>query len=163
MEDPPTSDPTGQSNPASVLLAAMQESSFAGPLPHPELLKGYEEVCPGAAQRIIAMAETQSTHRRKIEQQISSAAVEEMRLQFTENRRGQIFAICVSLAFLLAGVYVIVSGHPWPGAVIGGVGGGGVGLPAIVAAFLRRSPPSGDTEPHIATAPTTRRSNKRKH
>lgn len=63
------------------------ESTFAGPLPPPGLLIGYKDVCPGAAQRIIGMAESQGTHRRQIEEKMSSGTIEGMRLQFKENRR----------------------------------------------------------------------------
>src|SRR5258708_15838791 len=141
MADPPQrtiprTTTTGQSPHAEVLAVSM-ESSFAGPLPPPGLLKGYEEVCPGAAQRIFAMSESQGTHRRAIENKMSDAAVEEMRLQFKENRRGQYCAVSVAFTFLAAGVYVAISGHPWPGALLGGLGGGGIGLHAIVRAFLR--------------------------
>lgn len=41
--------------------------SFSGPLPHPDLLAGYEDVLPGAAERIIAMAENQAAHRIHLE------------------------------------------------------------------------------------------------
>lgn len=34
-------------------------SSFRGPLPHPDLYGGYENVLPGSAERILAMAEYQ--------------------------------------------------------------------------------------------------------
>lgn len=33
------------------------EESFEGPLPHPSILKGYEVVLPGSADRIIKMTE----------------------------------------------------------------------------------------------------------
>jgi uncharacterized membrane protein len=32
-------------------------ASFQGPLPPPSILRGYDEITPGAAERIIAMAE----------------------------------------------------------------------------------------------------------
>jgi uncharacterized membrane protein len=102
-------------------------------------LQGYEDVCPGSALRIIAMAEAQGDHRRSIENKMSSASVEEMQLQFRENRRGQVCAVLVSIGFVFGGVYVAVNGHPWPGALLGGVGGGGAGLIAIIRAFLNRS------------------------
>ena len=37
-------------------------ASFSGPLPPPELLKQYDEVVPGAADRIISMAEAEQAH-----------------------------------------------------------------------------------------------------
>lgn len=118
------------------------EASFTGPLPPPGLLRSYEDACPGAAQRLIAMAEEQGTHRRRLEEKMANAGEAAMKLQFTENKRGQISAVAVAFAFLIAGVWVVVSGHAWPGAVLG-LGGGGVGLAPIINAFLRRRGESG--------------------
>jgi len=36
---------------------------FAGPLPHPSVLAGYDDVVPGSAERILRMAEKQLEHR----------------------------------------------------------------------------------------------------
>jgi len=41
--------------------------SFSGPLPPPEILRKFDEVVPGAAERIIKMAEDQSIHRKELE------------------------------------------------------------------------------------------------
>ncbi len=41
--------------------------AFIGPLPHPVILEQYEKICPGAAERILKMAEEQSNHRRTLE------------------------------------------------------------------------------------------------
>src|SRR5687768_10547088 len=43
--------------------------SWQGPLPPPEALRLYDEALPGAADRIIAMTEKQSTHRQALEAQ----------------------------------------------------------------------------------------------
>lgn len=40
---------------------------FSGPLPSPDILAGYEKTFPGAAERIISMAEAQAAHRQRIE------------------------------------------------------------------------------------------------
>lgn len=45
-------------------------TSFSGPIPPPALLSGYEEICKGAADRIIKMAEGQMSHRHKIEKRV---------------------------------------------------------------------------------------------
>lgn len=170
MADPTKANPTdptpsGQSPSAKLLAAKLEvsrESSFIGPLPPPSLLKGYEEVCPGAAKQIIEMAQAQSAHRRQTENDMHAAMVEDMRRSYQENRRGQICAVIVVLAFLVAGVYVAVSGHPWPGALLGGLGGGGVGLQTIINAFLRRhSELSGDEKPK-APVPSPRSSKRQK-
>jgi uncharacterized membrane protein len=44
--------------------------SYEGPIPHPSIIKGYEDVLPGAADRILKMAEGQSLHRRKLESRV---------------------------------------------------------------------------------------------
>lgn len=108
--------------------------AFIGPIPPPQILEGYERVCPGAASRIIEMAEQQGSNRRLIEQSLAASSQEEMRLGFREARTGQFCAVIVALAFIVAGAYVAITGHPWPGALLGG---GGVGLQALVATFVR--------------------------
>ena len=40
---------------------------YAGSLPHPAIIQGYEQVLSGAAGRILAMAEKQQTHRQGLE------------------------------------------------------------------------------------------------
>lgn len=108
--------------------------AFTGPIPPPQILEGYERVCPGAASRIIEMAEQQGSNRRLIEQSLAASSQDEMRLEFKEARMGQLCAVIVALAFIVAGVLVATQGHPWPGAALGG---GGVGLQALVATFVR--------------------------
>lgn len=169
MSDPQTPNPkpiaSGQSRIADTVLVSTMESTFAGPLPSPSLLQGYENACPGSALRIIAMAEAQGNHRRQIEDKMSSATVEEMRLQFAENRRGQICAVLVSVGFIVGGVYVAINGHPWPGALLGGIGGGGTGLIAIVRAFLNRKEDPGDgrkpPEKAVSVRPPAKKRGKR--
>jgi uncharacterized membrane protein len=52
-------------------IAVRQEisASFSGPLPHPDLLKKYNEIIPGLAEAIVDMAQKQQAHRFKIEEQ----------------------------------------------------------------------------------------------
>ncbi|MEI6533555.1 MAG: DUF2335 domain-containing protein [Candidatus Roizmanbacteria bacterium] len=53
--------------PASAII---ESTYFAGPLPHPYILKKYEEILPGCADRIIKMAEDQSKHRMGLEKEV---------------------------------------------------------------------------------------------
>lgn len=74
--------------------------SFSGPIPHPSILKGYEQIVPGSADRIITMAETQQEHRMELEKMAVSG-------QLSSNKRGQIFAfivffVCIGVGVLLA-------------------------------------------------------------
>ena len=43
--------------------------AFVGPVPPPDLLRQYEEISPGFADRLIQMAEAQQNHRHQLEQQ----------------------------------------------------------------------------------------------
>ncbi len=49
----------------AVTSRQVEVSEFtAGPLPHPELYGGYEQVLPGSADRIVGMAEDEGRQRR---------------------------------------------------------------------------------------------------
>ena len=48
-------------------VARVIQSEFRGPIPPPEIISGYEAIIPGAADRILAMAEKQSQHRQEME------------------------------------------------------------------------------------------------
>lgn len=50
---------------AAVIHAQME---FSGPLPPPQILGQYDEVLPGAAERILRMAEKQQDHRIGVDQ-----------------------------------------------------------------------------------------------
>jgi len=50
-------------------------TAFQGPLPSPEILQGFENVLPGAAERIITMAEKEQANRHNIEQKLSIASI----------------------------------------------------------------------------------------
>lgn len=53
-----------------VVIQAIRQESFSGPIPHPELLQKYDEVKPGFAERIISMAERQLDHRINCEDKV---------------------------------------------------------------------------------------------
>lgn len=101
------------------------------PFPPPELLRGYEQVCPGGADRIIRIAEAEGGHRRQMEQNEFAAQVESMRRGYREGRLGQIFAFSIATIFLVGGSYVATHGQPWAGRVFGSVG-----IASIVSTFI---------------------------
>lgn len=79
-----------------------RQVSFAGPLPPPEVFSAYENALPGAADRILAMAEKQSSHRQEIE----GKALESSSRQGT---LGQVFAFILSLVVIIIGGFLIYS------------------------------------------------------
>ena len=144
---PPTNQPPPPGKQPG--YSTISVAAFSGPLPHPEILHGYEAVCPGAAHRIIEIAESQSAHRRQMEVKELEAQIESMRLQFHEARRGQVFAFCVSALFTVCGALVVIYGHPWPGTIFGSMGIGG-----IVTTFIRGR--AGKSEPQPQQQPPPR-------
>ena len=42
-------------------------STYSGPLPHPDILRQFDDVLPGSAERIFSQFEAQSAHRRSLE------------------------------------------------------------------------------------------------
>lgn len=84
------------------VIARMKFSSmhYSGPIPSPDLLKGFEEVCSGSADRIITMAEKQSEHRRNIENKVVDS-------QIRDSKRGMIFGFIISVVGIIGGLFLI--------------------------------------------------------
>lgn len=85
----------------------------SGPLPPAKELAEYDEILPGAADRIIAMAERQAEHRQTLE----AFAVR------AEDRRswgGLIAGGIVAVGFLVGAVVLGLNDQPWLGGVLGG-------------------------------------------
>src|SRR6266487_6387560 len=97
MPEPHALKKPDNKNQATHLLASVhRESIFLGPLPPPEALAKYEEVLPGAADRIITMAEKQVGHRQKLESKVVGSNT------FNE-RLGMILAFIVVISLMSFG------------------------------------------------------------
>src|SRR5690349_12341887 len=83
-------------------------TSFSGPLPPPQILEEYDRIAPGSAGRIIAMAEKQADHRRRMETQIVSSDI-------TNSRVGLICGLVIGLGGLVAATIIAVKGNPQAG------------------------------------------------
>ncbi|MDR2580086.1 MAG: DUF2335 domain-containing protein [Fibromonadaceae bacterium] len=71
----------------------IQSIAYYGPLPTATEFSGYEQVLPGAAGRILALAEKEAEHRRKNENKLLEESV-------SLSRKGQIFAFIIALVSL---------------------------------------------------------------
>ena len=71
---------------------------FYGPLPPPSILKQYDAISPGFADRIIAMAEKEQHHRHSVMDQ-------ELHYNAEERKFGRRIALCFGLSLLIAGCY----------------------------------------------------------
>ena len=124
-------------------LIARRASAFSGPLPPPEILKEYNEVAPGLAERIVAMAEKEAAHRHTIDHKALDADISEQNKMFSEARLGQLCGLIIGLAAITAGAYTAISGAQWPGGIIGG--GGVIGLVSVF--IYGRKQPANTPEP----------------
>jgi uncharacterized membrane protein len=91
-----------------------QTMSYAGPIPHPELFAQFEEVCPGAADRILTMAEEEGGHRRKLERR-------EQTQQWISGLFGQGIAGTIVILLLCFATKCILAGKVWAGAAFAGL------------------------------------------
>ena len=73
--------------------------NFSGPLPHPRHLHAYDEISPGAADRIIAMAENQSDHHIHVEKTALDAEIK-------DQKRGMWMGAATMWLLILAAVAV---------------------------------------------------------
>ena len=96
----------------------------AGPVPHPDVLRQYNEVVPDGADRIFKMAEDQSAHRISIEKTVTGSDSRRANL-------GLAAAVLVALATLGVSALITLNGQPIPGTVLGTVD-----LGAIVGVFV---------------------------
>ena len=130
---------------AKVRVSTVSRESMefmAGPLPPPSALEEYNRVCPGCAERIIAMAEKEGVHRREMEKEIVGIQKADLNSERMERRRGQLLGFGVCLAAILGGVY-LASTSPGIAGQIGGSLLGTSGLTSLILAFITgRSTPS---------------------
>ena len=82
--------------------------AFSGPLPPPEALERYNQVLPGAAERIIAMAESQHSHRQELEKHVIKSNVSAQKL-------GTILGFIVSMTVVLGGMFLVHEGKSGEG------------------------------------------------
>jgi len=95
-------------------LMLRQKTSFSGPLPPPEILKKFDEVVPGAAERIIKMAEDQFHHRTELEKKVIDSDIQ-------RSKRGQVLGFVIAIIGLAVSLTTILFGKQWVGGIIGGM------------------------------------------
>ena len=83
-----------------LLVEQMMSISYSGPIPHPSDFQQYESVLPGAADRILSMAEKQLEHRQTLEKSVILSDVE-------NSKRGQWFGFIIALVCTIGGFILI--------------------------------------------------------
>ncbi len=90
-----------------VVRLEQQVSFYSGPLPPPEMMRAYEDIHPGSADRILTLVEQEQKQR-----------------AFYENR-GLIFGFVAAICLIALSAYVVSLGFAWQsvGVVIGSIAG----------------------------------------
>lgn len=117
----PLDPQTPAQSPAQFVI---QQQSFAGPIPPPQIMEAYERILPGSADRILKMAEKQSDHRQGLENQVVAG-------NLAAQVRGQRYAggLC---ALLFGGSIYLLSN----GIQIGGLSTLALAVAGIVSTFI---------------------------
>ena len=113
----------------------LTHSEFRGPIPHPDIIAGYDKIEPGLGARIVEMAMQQSSHRQVLEKAALEADIKDFPAARLERRRGQIIGMVIVLAALAVSVLVAVYGsgpYASPSAAVLG----GIPLCSLVAVFI---------------------------
>ena len=84
-------------------LVSVEASSFEGPIPPPALLEGYERVTPGAADRILSMAERQAAHRQELEKTVTERSL-------ANEDKGIRYGFILSFLLMAFGFFLILRG-----------------------------------------------------
>ena len=87
-----------------------QSVSFSGPLPHPSILAKYNEIIPNGAERLMAMAESQSEHRQRLEARVIESNTK-------SQERGVLYAFLLCLVAMVGGFTLIFTGRNVDGLV----------------------------------------------
>lgn len=102
---PPEADESGaQAARARTAVQVRTTESYSGPLPPADQLAAYDKVEPGAANRIIVMAEDYAKHSRELEQTALS-------LEGKTRLRGQLLGVLVVVAVLGTCLIALDLGH----------------------------------------------------
>lgn len=116
----------------NVVISALKQESFSGPLPHPRLLKEYDEIQPGFAERIVAMAEREQAHRFACDDKVVGSAV-------ASSKRGQWMGYSIAIIFGAIALTLGLLGHVAVASIIGGLD-----IVALVAVFVTNRPAKSD-------------------
>lgn len=112
-----------------------QQTSFSGPLPHPEILAGYQSISPDFPKLLAEIAKDEQVQRHRAKER-----------RHWQNERffwgGQISGLLALFAFLGFAMHLIDEGHEAIGSSFAAVD-----FAAIIGMFLRKSPPKKEPPP----------------
>lgn len=120
---------------------------FQGPIPSPDALAAYESLQPGAADRMIAMAEREQQHRFDMERIEAQAP-------FIAARRGQLLGFLIAAIVIGCSLVMVLTGHEVTGGILGALDLIGLATLFVMsgAGGLRHGRPEPEAEAHSPSA-----------
>jgi uncharacterized membrane protein len=110
-------------------IPVITATSFSGPLPIPTQLKEYDIVLPGAAERILSMAEKQLEHRISMEKKTLEVQTYSIKESLKQSKIGQYLGFIASMGLITISAVLVLNGHDVSGGILGS--GTVVGLAAV--------------------------------
>lgn len=104
------------------VVAKVIQSEFSGPIPPPNIIKGYEDILPGAAER-------QSAHRQEMERVMVNAEARDSLL-------GVCFAFLLGIGCLIASAIIVIYVPEKTGAISSAMVGI-TGIASIIVGFIK--------------------------
>lgn len=98
--------------------ATAVQSTYVGPLPPPAFMDAFERVVPGAAERILKMAEEDQANTYKLQQQTYALAVDSEKHFHGEYMAALWLAFAVCVLFGAGGVALVLCGYEKIGATM---------------------------------------------
>lgn len=112
-------------------------TAYSGPIPAALELREYERTLPGAADRIIKMAENENNQRHKIERDLVDAAIKLDNKEVNERIMGLCFAFIIIMFCVTSGLFLLLQGKTVTGTIFSGAGI--ASIIAALAGFLSRT------------------------
>lgn len=123
-------------------IAGIKTTSYQGPIPHPDILKGFDALVPGTAKELIDLAKSESVHRRDLESKALEANIfaQKKQLEIAEYQNkvvfrtdisGQTLGAITSIICVAASTYLVVSGHERAAMILASIP-----ISAIVKSFM---------------------------
>jgi uncharacterized membrane protein len=95
------------------LTSLVVSEKFSGPIAHPKHLAEYERICPGAAERIIAMAEREQRSSMDIIAANIAIANKSQADDATDKRFGMQLGFAAFVIMMGCALTALYWGHPW--------------------------------------------------
>ncbi|WP_311945309.1 DUF2335 domain-containing protein [Halomonas piscis] len=99
-------------------IERVEVSQFSGPLPPPGVMADYDRIVPGAAERILQMAEREQDFRHRGDERAHEYLKDELRTSSITQRIGQVAGTCIALGSLLVACFAFSVGASGYGVAI---------------------------------------------